>query len=213
MKTSEAGLKFIRQEEGCEKWDPVRKLYFPYRDPIGKWTIGVGHLVRADEDFKMGLTEERVLQLLAGDVLKCDVAIDGIGRGLTQNQHDALSSWLFNVGTGWASPERSSVARAIVNGEMSAVPGLLMLYDMADGKHQPWLAARRRREGALWNLPDTAPQNEIEELSLRVVALQFGDIDLAREADDQALEVVHDLSGDEENTPVFVSKRSNPPNT
>jgi GH24 family phage-related lysozyme (muramidase) len=218
MKTSLNGRRLITLEEGKAKWDPVKKLYFPYRDQIGKLTIGVGHLIRSDEDFGSGITEERVDQLLAADLMKCDVAIDGIKcpRPLNQNQWDCLASWLFNVGTGWARADKSSIVRAINIGEFERVPDLLMLYDVAGGKHQPFLAARRKREGKLWSTPVTQDLDEVYQLASKAASLRFDAVDLARQADDDAredpeVEIVWEVQGDEEDTPVILPKRSTPP--
>ena len=201
MRTSLNGRAFITAEEGRAKLDPKTGLYFPYRDQIGKWTIGVGHLIRPDEDFAMGITSERVDQLLSADLIKCDVAIDGIKapRALNQNQHDAIASWLFNVGTGWASPDKSSVVRAIELGEYERVPDLLMLYDVADGKHVAYLAARRRREGKLWSTPVTDDLDEIFALANQAAALKFDLIDLVRDDErEDEVEIVPDVWGNSE---------------
>jgi lysozyme len=213
LRTSLNGRKFITLEEGKARFDSKTGLYFPYRDQIGKWTIGVGHLIRPDEDFVQGITAERVDQLLAADLMKCDVAIDGIKRPreFNQNQWDALASWLFNVGTGWARPDKSSVVRAINLGEYERVPDLLLLYDVAGGQHVDYLKARRRREGKLWSTPITQDLDDVYALASRAAELRFGAIDLAREADDQAreeVEIVWDLSGDEaDQTPTVPGRK------
>lgn len=200
MRTSVNGRKFITLEEGRARYDSSTGLYYPYRDQIGKWTIGVGHLIRSDEDFNQGITSERVDQLLSSDLIKCEVAIDGIKtpRPLNQNQFDALVSWLFNVGTGWARPDKSSVVRAIVLGEYERVPDLLLLYDVADGKHVDYLKARRRREGKLWSTPVTQDLDEVYAAANHAASLRFDPIDLARQADEEArVETVPDVSGHE----------------
>lgn len=213
MRTSVNGRKFITLEEGIARFDSKTGLYFPYRDPEGYLTIGVGHLIRPDEDFTMGITAERVDQLLSSDLIKCDIAIDGIKspRALNQNQHDAIASWLFNVGTGWANPDKSSVVRAINAGQFERVPDLLCLYDMAGGQHRPYLLARRKREGKLWSTPVTEHLDEVYELARAASALRFNPIDLARDADDEArrpeVEVVYDLQGDEEEATPVLSRR------
>jgi lysozyme len=214
MRTSPNGRRLITLEEGRAKYDSKTGLYFPYRDQIGKWTIGVGHLIRPDEDFTMGITSERVDQLLAADLLKCEMAVDGIkaARPLNQNQFDCLVSWLFNVGTGWARADKSSVVRAIERGDYEQVPGFLMLYDMAGGKHQPFLAARRKREGALWSTPAGDDLDAVYALANAAATHRFDLIDLARDADDEAREEVQDVPvvqwDEEETTPVLPRRSS-----
>lgn len=218
MRTSAAGRKLITLEEGKARLDSKSGLYFPYRDQVGKWTIGVGHLIRSDEDFGSGITSERVDQLLEADVMKCDMAIDGLlkrhGRTLNQHQWDALSSLLFNIGTGWANPEKGSLARAIDNGEYERVPELFLLYDVADGKHQPFLAARRRREAKHWSTPVAEPLDDVLAMAQSAAALRFDLIDLARDEDDEERKV-EALSGvqrneddDEPTVPGWNSKNS-----
>lgn len=42
--------------------------FFPYKDILGYWTIGYGHLIRANEDYRSGLETAGVDALLAKDV-------------------------------------------------------------------------------------------------------------------------------------------------
>jgi lysozyme len=210
VRTSPNGRKLITLEEGRARFDSKTGLYFPYRDQIGKWTIGVGHLIRPDEDFKSGITSERVDQLLEADVMKCDMAIDGLlrrkGRTLNQNQWDALSSLLFNIGVGWANPERGSLARAIDNGQFENVPDLFLLYDVADGKHTSYLAARRRREAKHWSTPVAEKLDEVLAAANHAASLRFDAIDLAREAE---VELLADAwEGSEDETPTLPGKKA-----
>lgn len=200
MRTSLNGRKLITLEEGRARYDSSTGLYFPYRDPEGYWTIGVGHLIRPDEDFAAGISAERVDQLLSADLIKCDIAIDGIKapRALNQNQHDCLASWLFNVGTGWARADKSSVVRAIEAGEYERVPDLLLLYDMAGGQHRDYLKARRRREGKLWSTPVQDDLDQVYEAAHKAAELRFSRIELLSE---------DDLSDDDdEETPTMVRR-------
>lgn len=201
MRTSNNGRKFITLEEGRARFDSKTGLYFPYRDPKGFLTIGVGHLIRPGEDFDRGITSERVDQLLASDVLKCDLEIDGLlarhGRTLNQNQWDAVSSLLFNIGVGWANPEKGSLARAIDNGDYDAVPNLFLLYDVSGGKHEAFLAARRRREAKLWSTPVSEPLDEVLAAANHAASLRFDMIDLTREAEVELLKDAWEGSEDE----------------
>lgn len=202
--TSKNGCRFVSLEEGRAKWDSLRGLYFPYRDPVGKWTIGVGHLIgdgSAPGTYTVGITDAEVDQLLSIDLKKCDQAIDTIRwpEEPTQNQWDALASWLFNVGVGWAlnrtsnGLSKSEVVRCIESRRYEAVPAALCLYDVADGKPTEYLRARRIREGRLFMLPDTGDQTEVRRLAMvagelkyeaeRARALSFGRLDLLSEKD------------------------------
>lgn len=200
MRTNANGRKYITLEEGRARFDSKTGLYFPYRDQKGYWTIGVGHLIRPNEDFSRGITAERVDQLLETDILKCDLAIDELldrhGRQLNQNQWNAFASLLLNIGIAWALPEKGSLARAIDKGEYDRVPELFLLYDVSGGVHEPFLAARRRREAKLWSTPVDASLDEVHALVSAAAALRYGALDLLKE---------EDLSGrewDDEPTPV-----------
>ena len=90
MKTSDAGLQALEKREG--------KRNKAYKDTKGIWTIGVGH---TGPNVYEGLawTDQQVEDALRDDV---KIAEDCINKyvtvPLTQNQFDALVSFIFNVG-------------------------------------------------------------------------------------------------------------------
>ena len=72
-----------------------------YRDSKGLWTIGVGHLIKPDEQYLLHatLTDEQVEELFKSDLRWCDEAVSSSVRApLNQNQSDALYSLCFNIG-------------------------------------------------------------------------------------------------------------------
>ena len=72
-----------------------------YRDSKGLWTIGVGHLIKTDEQYLLHatLTDEQVEELFKSDLKWCDEAVnESVRVPLTQNQYDALYSLCFNIG-------------------------------------------------------------------------------------------------------------------
>jgi GH24 family phage-related lysozyme (muramidase) len=90
---SESGLARIRQSEAF--------MARPYDDGAGNLTIGYGHLIRAGENYSAGITEAAADTLFRQDVARVvNPALDRITIELTQNQVDALGSFIFNVGTG-----------------------------------------------------------------------------------------------------------------
>ena len=103
---SAQGRKFITGEEG-------RRLK-PYKDPVGLWTIGVGHLLTKEEratgliviggkktKWTDGLLAEEVDALLAQDLHRFESAVyDALNFDPEQHQFDALVSLAFNIGTG-----------------------------------------------------------------------------------------------------------------
>lgn len=147
MKTSQAGLKFISVHEGIRLQ--------PYKDPVGLWTIGIGHLITPPENktglinirgqyykWRLGLSDKQVFWLLEQDVEKAEDVINTVVKApLTQNQFDALVSFVFNVGGGafinstllkklnaknnTVKQEFGKWVKGRVNGKMVALPGLV----------------------------------------------------------------------------------------
>lgn len=127
----------------------------PYKDVAGLRTIGVGHLIRPDENFPDGteITLDVALELLAADVKKCELAISKtISASLGQEHFDALVSFGFNCGTGVYST--STACKALNDGDIDGFCDGLMMWNKAkvNGimKVVPGLTARRRAECQLF---------------------------------------------------------------
>lgn len=148
MKTSEAGLKFIAQEEGT--------VLHVYLDPVGIPTIGVGHVLRPGESFPNGITKEQALQLLAQDVRIAEQAVlSNTKVPLNQNQFDALVSFVFNCGGG--AYKTSTMLKKLNAGDYEGAANELPRWVYASGKKLPGLVARRNRERALFLKPVPQP--------------------------------------------------------
>ena len=90
---SEAGLARIREHEAF--------MAKKYDDGAGNATIGYGHLVLDSEDFSGGISEPEAIKLFEKDVERVvNGSLDKIKVELTQNQIDAIGSFIFNVGSG-----------------------------------------------------------------------------------------------------------------
>ena len=92
MKTSDKGLAALSLREGSRN-----KAYL---DTKGIPTIGVGH---TGPEVKLGLvwTNQQVQEALRKDVSIAERCVDSTVKvELTQNQYDALVSFIFNVGVG-----------------------------------------------------------------------------------------------------------------
>ena len=87
MKTSQNGITLIKSFEGL--------CLMAYRCPAGRLTIGYGHTSNVTEG--MAITELQAEKLLKQDICFAELAVDMLGK-LTQNQYDALVSFVFNVG-------------------------------------------------------------------------------------------------------------------
>lgn len=144
MRLSDKGLQLLKQWEGC-------KLRV-YKDAAGLPTIGVGHLLTREElvggKYDDGITEAEAMELLAQDVAPAEKAVSGVKVPLTQNQFDALVSFVFNVGTG--AFRKSTLLRKLNSGDYAAVPVELRKWTRAAGKRVPGLVNRRDNEILLW---------------------------------------------------------------
>lgn len=150
LKTSQAGLEFITQWEGL--------ILKPYKDVAGLRTIGVGHLIKPNENFPDGvsITKEKALELLAIDVQLCENAIKkSFQVVLNQNQFDALVSFGFNCGVGVYT--NSGVAKAISSNDFNKVPARLQEWCKARVNGTlttvPGLLNRRKAESDLFMKP------------------------------------------------------------
>ena len=68
-----------------------------YLCPAGKWTIGYGHTEGVNRG--MLITEKTADAFLKQDIQKAEAEVNRIDTDLTQEQFDALVSFVFNVGT------------------------------------------------------------------------------------------------------------------
>ncbi|HEU4994215.1 MAG TPA: lysozyme [Gemmatimonadaceae bacterium] len=150
---SEAGLARIRDHEAF--------MSKQYDDGAGNATIGYGHLVREGEDYSDGVTEEEAIALFRKDVERVvNPALDKITVELTQNQIDALGSFIFNVGPG---AFENGPLRHINARQHERVTSRILKYvtgrDMRTGERivLRGLLKRRRAEVALYNSPQTLP--------------------------------------------------------
>jgi lysozyme len=90
MRISEEGINFIIRHEGLE--------LEPYEDVAGKWTVGVGHLLRDDEE-RRTITTEESRELLRKDLASAELAVNKMVKvPVTQKEYDSLVSLTFNIG-------------------------------------------------------------------------------------------------------------------
>ena len=117
-----------------------------YRDTRGLWTIGVGHLIKPDEQdlLHIELTKIGVDNLLRKDLEECENCIDDTVQVLlNQNQFDALCSLCFNIGVNHFS--ESSVLRHLNESNYAQAAQDFLLWDKP-----PELIGRRKKEKALF---------------------------------------------------------------
>jgi len=150
MKISMEGVKFIAKYEGFGSK--------PYNDPSDYATIGYGHLIGRrpvnDEDLKKWgcLNKEQGINLLNKDLQQRVNAVNRLVKvSLTQNQFDALVSFVFNAGEGRF---QRGILKKINTGDLSDVPSEMNTVVYSGGKKLPGLVRRRKEEGDLFMKPD-----------------------------------------------------------
>ena len=139
------------------KWEGFRpSLYFC---PAGLPTIGYGHVIQANESHleKASLSEGQALGLLNKDLLnrytpELNRLCSKHGASLSQNQFDAVLSFLYNCGG--ANLERSQILIFAKKGNIDEAVRKFKLYTKAkvNGvmKDLPGLVSRRNEEADLF---------------------------------------------------------------
>lgn len=142
MHISETGLALIRQFEGFSAK--------AYPDPAHGWkvpTIGYG----TTAGVKMGdtITKDRAEELLREDVRRFEAQVLRLVKvPLTQGQHDALVSFVYNLGAGNLS--NSTLLRLLNAGDYAGAAAQFDRWVYASGKKLAGLVKRRAAERALF---------------------------------------------------------------
>jgi len=145
MQISDKGIQLIKHHEG------VRNK--PYRDCVGLWTVGVGHLIgdgkSLPESWNKLFTTEEVDALLKQDLVRFERGVQKLlPVPLTQNQFDALISFSFNLGLGVL--QRSTLRQNILRKDFKGAAEEFLKYVRAGGKIVKGLVTRRNDEKALF---------------------------------------------------------------
>ena len=146
MNVSKAGIALIKHFEG------VRNR--PYRDCIGLWTVGVGHLIGdgklLPDSWNRTFSEEEIDALLRTDLRRFELGISKMlpNVPLRQCEFDCLVSFAFNVGLG--TFQRSTLRQALLRNDKTQAMESLVKYCRAGGKIVRGLQTRRLDEKALF---------------------------------------------------------------
>jgi lysozyme len=138
MAIAESTLAYITKEEGYRNK--------AYKDTKGLWTIGVGHLIKSDEQHLINatLTDEQVKELLKSDLKWCSEAVEtSVKVPLTQKQFDALYSLCFNIGE--TAFKKSTVVRRLNANDYKGAADAIEMWNKP-----AVLIPRRKREKALF---------------------------------------------------------------
>ena len=143
MNISNKGIELIKQFEGCR--------LKAYQDSVGVWTIGYGHTEGVSEG--MEISEHQAEIMLSSDLVKYAKYIDEyVTTALNQNQFDALTSWVYNLGPG--NLRSSTMLKVLNEGSYNDVPYQIKRWNKAGGKVLKGLVRRREAEAKLFATED-----------------------------------------------------------
>lgn len=137
------GVALTKQFEGCD--------LDVYPDPATRaepYTCGYGH---TGPDVKKGarVTQAQADAWLAADLAKAAAVVNAsVTVPLTQNQFDALTDFVFNVGAG--NFRASTLLRLLNKSDYAGAADQFPRWGLAAGKVMPGLVRRRNAERALF---------------------------------------------------------------
>ena len=140
MKIGNKGLEIIKHFEGCE--------LEAYKCPAGVWTIGYGHTKGVEEGDVW--SESHAEHMLEVELEEYENYVNtAVEVPLSQNQFDALVSWVYNLGP---TNFNSSTMLKVLNAEdYSEVGNQMLRWNKAGGKVLEGLTRRRQAEADLFN--------------------------------------------------------------
>lgn len=118
-----------------------------YLCPAKVWTIGWGHTNGVKKG--MQITEEQAEELLREDMQEAIRVVERLNVDLSDNQYNALVSFVFNIGGGAFAT--STIRRKILaNPNDKKIKDEFLRWVYADGKKLNGLERRREREADLY---------------------------------------------------------------
>lgn len=143
MELSKQGLDYISGTEGFSA------VAYPDPPGSGKYSIGFGHQIQPNEKSLQyaTITREKALEILRADTLIAERAVAwAIHVPLTQAQHDALVSFVFNIGED--AFRNGTVPTKINAGNFTAAAATMRKYVRAGRVISNALIARREQEAS-----------------------------------------------------------------
>jgi lysozyme len=142
MNISENGVNLIK------KWEGFKSK--AYRDSVGIWTVGygqTGHNINSNTKITLEEAENFLINHLKNveDVINNRVKVP-----ITQNQFDALCSFLYNIGTSKFTEENCTLLRLINQGNYRGAAEEFPKWNRAGGKILQGLTNRRLDERELF---------------------------------------------------------------
>jgi len=140
---SQNGLNLIKKFEGCR--------LVAYADQGGIITIGYGHTGNIAPGFM--ITQEQAEEFLREDLEHTQAGIDAMVHvPLSQNQYDALCSFVFNIGRGHFKD--STCLDRLNKGSYSEAAAWMLPWHRVAGVENEGLLKRRMEERDLFLRPD-----------------------------------------------------------
>lgn len=143
MKLGDRGADLIMGFEGFRS--------APYRDAVGVWTIGYGSTKGVNSQSHPVTRAEAEARLRREVDETYGSAVDKID-GLNQNQFDAITSFVYNVGPGGIAPN-TGIGKALRAKQWDRAGNELLKWDKAGGRALPGLTRRRQAERKLFLTP------------------------------------------------------------
>ncbi len=143
MKISEYGLNLIKHFEGLE--------LEAYQCAAGVWTIGYGHT----KDVQPGdqWSESHADHMLEVEMEEYENYVNtAVTVPLSQNQFDALVSWVYNLGNG--NLTSSTMLKVLNSSDYAGVPAQIKRWNKAGGKVLEGLTRRRQAEADMFEGKD-----------------------------------------------------------
>lgn len=121
----------------------------PYRDAVGVPTVGFGStkgVTMQSKPITRAQAERRMMREVDATY---GAAVNALGLPLNQNQFDALTSFVYNVGPGGVASS-TGIGRALRDHDWQRAADELLEWDKAGGKALAGLTRRRIAERALF---------------------------------------------------------------
>jgi len=131
--------------EKCKQFEGLKLS--AYKCPAGVWTIGYGHT----QGVKQGqrITASEASTFLMSDLRNAGNQVERLLPFLTQNQYDALTDFVYNLGIG--NLRSSTLLKYIRENKSDKEISLqFMRWVKAGGKVLPGLVKRREWEAERW---------------------------------------------------------------
>ena len=162
MKTGDEGIALIEHSESLHDGDLTKIGLQPKMCPAGYWTEGYGHAILDDKGqmikgaankelaykFSKVKDEETAIKMLQQDLIVRESMINSLGLLLTQNQFDALISFVYNLGAG--NLQASTLLRKLNNLDFLGAADEFPKWRKAGGRVLQGLVRRRLAERSLF---------------------------------------------------------------